>query len=355
MVGIEESSQPRRNTERTNDSGSSCTMFAMNSKNTGADSAPVALPFSPDATAAEVVAGVDLSGRRMVVTGGASGIGLETVRALAGAGAEVTIATRNLAAAEQVAEELTAATGNKVRAARVDLTDLATVAAFAAEWTGPLHVLVNNAGVMMPPETRTEHGWELQFAANHLGHAALTFALRDALAEAGGARIVSVSSSAHLLAGIEWDDIHFQQRAYNPLLGYAQSKTANALFAVAVTDRWSADGITANAVHPGVIPTTGLQRHIVRPPEEVAKIKAAAQSQAAMQVDMKTPEQGAATTVVVATSPLLDGVGGRYFEDCREGTPNQPGERSGYAPWALDRELADRLWATTEAHLAAAG
>ncbi|RJO75825.1 SDR family NAD(P)-dependent oxidoreductase [Nocardia panacis] len=307
--------------------------------------------FSAESTAAEVAAGTDLSGKHIVVTGGASGIGAQTARALADAGARVTLTARTLTAAAAVAHEITAATGNHVRAAAVDLTDLTSIEAFAEQWTGRLDVLINNAGVMMPPDPRTSRGWDSQFVTNHLGHAALTFALHDALAESGAARIVSVSSSAHLLSDIQWDDIHFERIPYNPLLAYAQSKTANTLFAVAATQRWSAEGITANAVHPGVIPDTGLQRHVAAIPGDTAKIQNSAQVTPAA---IKTPQQGAATTVLVATSPLLEGVGGRYFEDCREAGPNVAGERTGYAPWALDPAAADKLWHLTREHLTSA-
>ncbi|MFE3187546.1 SDR family NAD(P)-dependent oxidoreductase [Nocardia sp. NPDC059240] len=304
--------------------------------------------FNAESTATEVVAGTDLSGKRIIVTGGASGIGAETARVLASAGATVTLTARTLAAAEAATQEITAATGNYVQAAAVELTDPTSIEAFAQQWRGPLDVLINNAGVMMPPDPRTTLGWDSQFAANHLGHAALTIALHDALAESSAARIISVSSSAHLLSDIQWDDLHFQRTPYNPLVAYAQSKTANTLFAVAASQRWSAEGITANAVHPGVIPATGLQRHVAAIAPSAAQIQSSAQ---VASVQTKTPEQGAATTVLVATSPLLDGVGGRYFEDCREAEPNVPGERSGYAPWALDADAAERLWQVTEEHL----
>src|SRR4051812_8930127 len=213
-------------------------------------------PFDAASTAADVLAGVDLSGRRVIVTGGASGIGIETARALAGAGAEVTLAVRDTAAGERTAEDITATTGNKqVLVAPLDLADQASVAAFVAAWEGPLHILVNNAGVMAPPLTRTPEGWELQFATNHLGHFALATGLHSALAAARGARVVSLSSSAHLDSPVVFEDIHFRERPYTPYAAYGQSKTANVLFAVEATKRWAVDGITVNAVMPGGIRT----------------------------------------------------------------------------------------------------
>ncbi len=196
------------------------------------------------------------------MTGAASGLGVETVRALARTGAEVTLAVRDTGAGARVAEDLAAATGNRrLRVAALDLASRGSVAAFVAGWTGPLHVLVNNAGVMALPEQRTPEGWEMQFAINHLGHYALAVGLRPALAAGGGARIVSVSSSAHQLSPVVFDDIHFAFRPYDPILAYGQSKTANVRFAVGASRRWAGDGITANALMPGAIPTN-LQRHL---------------------------------------------------------------------------------------------
>lgn len=289
--------------------------------------------FGARSTAAEVAAGCDLTGRRVVVTGAASGIGIETAGALAQTGAEVTLAVRNVEAGARTAADLVAATGNRaIRVARLDLADLASVRAFAAAWEGPLHVLVNNAGVMALPALQlTKEGAEMQFATNHLGHFALALGLHRALAKDGSARIVSVSSSAHLRAPVVFEDIHFSRRPYEGILAYAQSKTANVLFAVEATARWRADGILANALHPGGI-ATNLQRYtggMKTPPER-----------------RKTPQQGAATSVLLAVSPLLEGVGGRYFEDCNEAlvVPNPREATAGVASYALDAEQARRLW-----------
>jgi NAD(P)-dependent dehydrogenase (short-subunit alcohol dehydrogenase family) len=294
--------------------------------------ARITTPFGPHSTAAEVAAGIDLSGKRVIVTGAASGIGVETARALAGTGAEVTLAVRDIEAGARVAAEITASTGNRdLRVARLDLADRASIAAFVAGWDGPLHVLVNNAGVMALPEQHTPEGWEMQFAINHLGHFALAMGLHGALAADGAARIVSVSSSAHQMSPVVFDDIHFAFRTYDPMGAYGQAKTANVLFAVGATARWAGDGITANALMPGAI-ATNLQRHtggMKTPPER-----------------RKTPEQGAATSVLLAASPLLAGIGGRYFVDCNEAVPvaRRTADMSGVAPYALDPGNADRLW-----------
>jgi NAD(P)-dependent dehydrogenase (short-subunit alcohol dehydrogenase family) len=293
----------------------------------------ITTPFDASTRAEEVVAGLDLSDQRIVVTGGASGIGVETVRALASAGAEVTMAVRDVAAGERVAGELAKTVhSDRISVAALDLTDADSIRRFGDDWRGPLDVLINNAGVMALPElTLSFDGHELQFATNHLGHFALTTALHRALAAADGARVVSVSSNAHYFSPVVFDDVDFEHRAYDPWSAYGQSKTANILHAVEITQRWADDGIVANALHPGAIPTN-LQRHtggMLTPVEY-----------------QKTPERGAATSVLLAVSPLLDGVGGRYFEDCNESptVADYVAFTPGVAPFAMDRESARRLW-----------
>jgi NAD(P)-dependent dehydrogenase (short-subunit alcohol dehydrogenase family) len=289
----------------------------------------ITTPFGFASTADEVLAGVDLAGKRAVVTGGATGIGRETTRALAAAGAEVTIATRDVAAGRRLADELA---GN-VQAAALDLADLDSVDTFIRAWSGPLHILVNNAGIMAVPDRQTTaQGHELQFGTNYLGHFALALGLHDALAAAGGARIVSVSSNAHFMSDIVYDDIDYTRREYDRWTAYGQSKTGDVLLAVEATRRWSAEGIVANSLNPGAI-ATGLQKHTggLRTPEHLRK----------------TPPQGAATSVLLAASPLLDGVGGRYFEDCNESPAlTEPPEMfgKGVAAWAVDADNAAHLW-----------
>ena len=218
--------------------------------------ARITTPFGFSSTAAEVIAGVDLSGKRAIVTGASSGIGVETARALADAGAAVTLAVRNTEAGERVAAEIRDSTGNSaVTVGALDLSDLTSARAFAAAWSGPLDILVNNAGVMAIQElTISASGHEMQFATNHLGHFALALGLHDALAAADSARIVAVSSGGHLRSPVVFDDIDYAFRDYDPFGAYGQSKTANVLFAVEATRRWRADGIVANAVMPGGSP-----------------------------------------------------------------------------------------------------
>ena len=306
----------------------------------------ITTPFTHDSTAADVIAGVDLTGRRAVVTGGASGLGVETARALARAGAEVTLAVRNTAAGERTAAEIIESTGNNhVFVAPIELADRESVRAFAAHWDGPLHILVNNAGVMAEPLNRTPEGWEHQFATNHLGHFGLALGLHDALTAAGNARIVSVSSAAHLRSDIHFDDLHFDHRPYEPWSAYGQSKTANVLFAVEAAKRWASDGIVANALMPGGI-RTRLQRHTdnseISP--ELQKIYD--------EYPWKTVEQGASTSVLLAASPQIDGVTGTYFEDNNEALPHVDGRDGGVAEYALDPESATRLWDVSEKLLA---
>jgi NAD(P)-dependent dehydrogenase (short-subunit alcohol dehydrogenase family) len=295
----------------------------------------ISTPFGFSSTADDVLRGVNLDGKHAVVTGAASGIGTETARALAHAGAGVTLAVRNLDAGKVVAQRITEASANRnVFVRYLDIADQHSVATFVAGWKGPLHILVNNAGIMaLPSLERTSAGWEMQFATNFLGHFALTVGLRDALAAADGARIVSLSSSANMIAPVFFDDLHFDFLPYDPVVAYGQSKTACVLLAVEATRRWARDGIMANALNPGAI-ATNLQRHTggLKTPVE----------------RRKTTAQGAATSALLAASPLLNGIGGRYFEDCNEASvvrmrPTDFG--GGVAPYALDPANAERLWA----------
>jgi len=311
-------------------------------------------PFGYETTAAEVVEAVDLTGKRAIVTGGASGIGVETARALAGVGATVTLAVRRTGDGEEVARDIRSSTGNdEVEVAHLELVDLASIEAFVADWDGQLDILVNNAGVMAIQElTVTDRGQEMQFASNHLGHFALALALHDALAAAGDARIVSVSSAGHLRSPVIFDDLNYSFRDYDPFGAYGQSKTANVLFAVEATRRWADDGINANAVMPGGI-STPLQRHVLAADPDYMK-KALERFERAGR-KLKTPEQGAATSVLLAASPLLEGVGGRYFEDCNEApvVDKRPEMGAGgVARYALDPANAERLWDVSQVLIA---
>jgi NAD(P)-dependent dehydrogenase (short-subunit alcohol dehydrogenase family) len=304
----------------------------------------ITTPFGAESTAAEVVEGIDLSGKRAIVTGAASGIGVETARALAGAGAAVTMGVRRTADGEEVAADIRSSTGNdQVTVEPLELTDRASIDALTDGWDGPLDILVNNAGVMAIQElTRTDGGYEMQFATNHLGHFALAVGLHEALAAADGARIVSVSSSGHLRSPVIFDDLHYDFRDYDPWSAYGQSKTANVLLAVEATRRWADDGITANSLMPGGI-ATNLQRHV----GGSEYMKQAVKRYEGSGVQLKSPEQGAATSVLLATYPPLEGVGGRYFDDCNEAEVIQrrePNTLAGVAPYALDPDNAERLW-----------
>jgi NAD(P)-dependent dehydrogenase (short-subunit alcohol dehydrogenase family) len=310
----------------------------------------VVTPFGATSTALEVLDGVSLAGRVAVVTGGASGLGAETARALAAAGAQVVLAVRDPVRGAAVARDIAAGRGGTgVSAEPLDLMDLASVDAFTARWRGPLHILVNNAGVMACPLERTAQGWEAQFATNHLGHFALAVGLHHALAAANGARVVVVSSVGHVNGDVDFDDLHFERREYDPFAAYAQSKTANVLFTVEAARRWAPDAIAVNALNPGRILTTNLVRHL----GDVLKAPASF-GPASTDVSYKNAEQGAATSALLAGSPILDGVTGRYFEDCQQAEPYRPGVRRGVASYALDPEHAARLWTVSAALLAAA-
>jgi NAD(P)-dependent dehydrogenase (short-subunit alcohol dehydrogenase family) len=304
--------------------------------------------YGPTTTAAEIVANVDLDGRRALVTGASSGIGVETARALASAGAKVTLAVRDLEAgrkvAEQIADTLPPGTA-EVHVGRLDLADPPSVVSFVRAWSGPLHILVNNAGVMaLPKLTHSPAGYEMQFATNHLGHFALTTGLNQWLANADGARVVSVASIGHLFSPVVFDDLHYRFRPYDRWTSYGQSKSAIVLFAVGAAQRWAGDGIAVNALMPGNIASTALARHLG--PDDLANF--------GKMTDLalppaKTIEQGAATSVLMAASPEVEGVTGRYYEDCAEAPviaerARHPG---GVAPYALDHGNADRLWETS--------
>jgi len=305
--------------------------------------------YGPTTTAAEIVANVDLHGKRAVVTGASSGIGVETARALASTGAEVTLAVRNLGAGRKVADEIAEKLPSGAAAPRVatlDLADPASVAGFVRSWSGPLHILVNNAGVMaLPKLTRTPAGYEMQFATNHLGHFALTTGLHRWLAAADGARVVAVSSIGHLFGPVVFDDLHYRFRPYDQWTSYGQSKSAIVLFAVAAAQRWAGDGVVVNALMPGNIASTALARHMG--PDDLANF--------GKETDLtlppvKTIEQGAATSVLMAASPEVEGVTGRYYEDCAEAPVIQEreGHAGGVAPYVLDPDNADRLWQISE-------
>ncbi|MEN9539281.1 MAG: hypothetical protein RLZZ126_1516 [Pseudomonadota bacterium] len=313
--------------------------------------------FGARSTALEVVQGLSLVGRHAVVTGGASGLGFETSRALASVGAQVVMAVRNLAqghaAATAIRSEFPHA---QVAVAHLDLADIATVHRFAAEYLASrrtLDVLINNAAIMACPLSRSKEGWETQFATNHLGHVALGTALLPALQDAGArhgdARVVCLSSVGHRLAGVDFDDIHFERRSYDKWKAYGQAKSANALFSLGLHCKFAASGITANAVHPGGI-MTGLQKHLQV--DEMRAMGWLKPDDTPLDV-FKNTQQGAATSVWAATAPGLRGDGGHYLEDCHIGQPAEPGNRSsGYSPHIADVAAALRLWDVSAGMLA---
>ncbi|MEU8818775.1 SDR family NAD(P)-dependent oxidoreductase [Actinoplanes sp. NPDC048796] len=276
------------------------------------------IPFTATSTAAEVLAGVDLTGKRFLITGGGSGLGQAAAKALRDAGAEVITPTRR----------------------ELDLSDLEKTRDFTKKWTKPLDAVIANAGIMAVPERRTaQNGWELQLATNFLGHYALITGLRQHLTD--DARIVLVSSGAQLRAGVDFDDPHFERRPYDPWVAYSQSKAAEVLLAVALSRR----GLAANAMAPGRV-HTNLQRHI--DPAAMRAMGAMDDDGNLIHADgFKTPEQGAAGEVLLAASPLLAGVSGAYLDEdnqIAEVVPGGPEPMFGVAEWSVDPVAADRLW-----------
>jgi NAD(P)-dependent dehydrogenase (short-subunit alcohol dehydrogenase family) len=294
--------------------------------------------FGVRSTARDVLRGIDLSGKLAIVTGGYSGLGLETTRALAGAGAHVVVPARRRATAQEAVNGI-----DGVEVEELDLTDLDSVRSLAERFLASdrgIDILINNAGIMAAPETRVGPGWEAQFATNHLGHFALVNRLWPAIAR-GGARVVSVSSNGHQLSDIRWDDVHFEH-GYDKWQAYGQAKTANALFALHLDALGRDAGVRAFSLHPGTI-STQLARHMSQ--EELAEL-AATIGASPTNSGWKTPEQGAATQVWAATSPQLEGMGGVYCEDCDIAEPAAKDTvlGSGVSGWATDPERAARLW-----------
>ncbi|MEV8398497.1 SDR family NAD(P)-dependent oxidoreductase [Streptomyces niveus] len=294
--------------------------------------------FGARTTTDEVLRGIDLSGRLAVVTGGYSGLGLETTRALAGAGARVVVPARRRSAARAAVEGI-----DGVEVDELDLTDPRSVEAFADRFIAsgrPIDLMIANAGIMACPETRVGPGWEAQFATNHLGHFALVNRLWPAI-ERGGARVVSVSSNGHQLSPMRWDDVQFEH-GYDKWQAYGQAKTANALFAVQLDALGRDSGVRAFSLHPGTI-ATSLGRHMSE--TELADLTTTMDA-SPTNGGWKTPEQGAATQVWAATSPRLTGMGGVYCEDCDIAEPAAPDTvlGSGVSAWATDPEEAARLW-----------
>jgi NAD(P)-dependent dehydrogenase (short-subunit alcohol dehydrogenase family) len=319
---------------------------------------PIGSGFGAASTAADTLRGIDLTGKVAIVTGGGAGIGVETTRALRGAGATVIVPARDRTKAA------TALVGLDVEIAPMDLGDPASIAAFAAGFLAsgrPLHILIHSAGIMATPFARDARGFESQFATNHVGHFQLATLLWPALQQANGARVVSVSSWGHRYSNVVLDDLHYERREYNPWIGYGQSKTANVLFAVALDARGQGDNIRAFALHPGTIASTDLGRYVSK-----ADLRKAGviddHDRPILDPDrqLKTPEQGAATSVWCATSPRLAGMGGVYCEnadiapivDDATAARQFASRPNGVLPYAIDRAAAEQLWTVTERLLA---
>ncbi len=320
---------------------------------------PLGSGFTAASTADDVLRGVDLTGKNVVVTGGHSGIALEATKALARAGASVTVASRDPERAGKIIAGI-----ERVSVSQLDLADPASIDAFAERWLAsgkPLHILINCAASTAPKEVqRDARGYEIQFATNHLGHFQLTLRLHPALAAAGGARVVNVSSGAHRFGEIRWDDPSFEQ-GYHPLAAYAQSKKANVLFAVELDRRWAAEKIRGYSVHPGVIVGTALNSGAG---QESLRAQGLIDDAGKPIIDpargKKTAPQGASTVVFAAASPLLAGVGGVYLKDNDvavlddEKRPLTPDSiPSDACSSSLDPEAARRLWGLSERMLSA--
>jgi NAD(P)-dependent dehydrogenase (short-subunit alcohol dehydrogenase family) len=301
--------------------------------------APIHSGYGATTTAREVIGGKRLDGKVAIVTGGYVGVGLETTRVLAAAGATVIVPARTPEKARAALSGM-----DRVELENIELSDAASVDAFAARFVAsgrPLHLLINNAGIMAVPFAKNAQGFELQFATNHLGHFQLTARLWPALVKAEGARVVALSSRGHAFASVDLEDPSFERRPYDKWKAYGQSKSANALFALALDAHGESRGVRAFSVHPGVV-RTELSRSV---PEEELRALRAGDPRA-----WKMPPEGAATSVWCATSSALDGMGGVYCEDVDIGEPlpADSTERRGVRPWIMDRNLAERLWTHSE-------
>lgn len=301
-------------------------------------------PLAPRPDALDLVKGIDLAGRIAIVTGASSGLGVETARALALAGADVVLAVRDLKRGQEVADAINREAGKaQARVEMLELGSLASIRDFAKRWGDQtLNLLINNAGIMACPQGTTEDGFETQFGVNHLGHFLLSVLLAPALVKGAHAcgvasRLVSVSSGGHMICGVDFDDPHFRRRDYGEWKAYGQSKSANVLFAVGFDKRFRDQGVRAIAIAPGAIKTR-LSRHLTPATWKEIGFDPPADY-------YKTPAQGASTTIWAAVGRELEGVGGLYLDDCQE-LPVCSAERGQgcVAPHAVDPVAADRLW-----------
>jgi NAD(P)-dependent dehydrogenase (short-subunit alcohol dehydrogenase family) len=308
---------------------------------------PLGSGFGFETSAEEIVAGLDLRGKVIVVSGGHSGIGLETTRVLSNAGASVIVGSRDPQKAKEVLSDM-----RNVVGLQLDLADPRSIDRFSEDFLSSndsLNVLINNAGVMATPLTRDSRGYEMQFATNHLGHFQLTSRLWKALKNTQGSRVVTLSSAGHRFAGVDLDDPNFTARPYDKWVAYGQSKSANSLFSVELDQRGKEHGIRAFAVHPGRILATNLSRHITDEDLKVAGIRKE-NGVVTSPVGIKTIEQGAATTVWCALSPQLNDKGGVYCANCdvSEIIPDESQLDAGVRQWAIDKPTAGALWELSE-------
>jgi NAD(P)-dependent dehydrogenase (short-subunit alcohol dehydrogenase family) len=305
--------------------------------------------FDHDTTADEVLEGIDLSGKLVLITGGASGLGTETARAMAAKGAHIVIAARDMAKGEEAAKTVREAAGmGNADVIALDLGSLASIRQCAETFLtryDKLDLLINNAGVMACPKAETSDGFEMQFGTNHIGHFLLTNLLMPAIEKADGARIVNLSSRGHHRDTVHFDDPHFENRDYEKWASYGQSKTANIMFAVGLEMRLADKGIHAYAVHPGGI-RTNLGRHLSD--DDIAELMKRMQENAGTSVAFKTVEAGAATTCYAATAPELEGRGGVYLEDCHVADVDDEDPVAGVRSYAVDPDNAEKLWALSE-------
>jgi len=314
--------------------------------------------FNEDTTALETVKDLNLTGYKVIVTGSSSGLGVETVRALAKAGASCVMCARDVNKAKDVAHDIIKTTGNKnIQIEKLELDSIESVNGFVDRFLStksPVHILINNAGVMATPKSFTRDGFETQFGVNYMGHFVLTIGLLPALKQAAKltgkySRVINLSSTGHVMSNVDFNDVNFKHKEYDEFVAYGQSKTANMLFSISFTKRYAHEGIVSNAVQPGAI-MTNLQRHMSKAEwikrgwiDENGKIA----------WKFRSIEAGAATSVWAATSPDLEGIGGLCLENCTISTKesnmsNILRNMFGYMDYAVDENNAEKLWKLSE-------
>jgi len=314
--------------------------------------------FNEETTALETVKGLNLTGCKIIVTGASSGLGIETVRALAKAGASCVMCARDMKKANEVARDIIKSTGNKdIQLEKLELDSLASVYSFVDRFLAtksPLHVLINNAGVMGVPLSYTRDGFETHFGTNHMGHFALTLGLLPSMKKAAKltgifARVINLSSTGHVMSNVDFNDVNFKHREYDEFVAYGQSKTANILFSVGLTNRFAHEGIVSNAIQPGAI-MTNLQRHMSK--EDLVK-RGWIDENGKILWKFRSVEAGAATTVWAASSPDIEGKGGLVLENCsvskkENNMLNIVNNMFGYMDYAVDERNVDKLWKLSE-------